>query len=67
MEIAFFVEKIMLELTICGGIAEQSTNPQTLVISNSCKPDTKNTLSLSVFGMQDLSRQTGPHYLNQSI
>eukprot|EP00972_Heterocapsa_arctica_P097049 14317491-Heterocapsa_arctica.AAC.1 len=46
-ETASFVERRMLELTICGGIAEHSTYPRTLVISNSCKSDTKSTTNLS--------------------
>eukprot|EP00972_Heterocapsa_arctica_P087663 12926261-Heterocapsa_arctica.AAC.1 len=67
METAAFVEKRLLELTICGGIAEHSTNPRPLVISNSRKSNTKSTTSQSAFGTQELSRQTGPHCLNQSI
>eukprot|EP00972_Heterocapsa_arctica_P016505 2436096-Heterocapsa_arctica.AAC.1 len=46
METASFVEKRTLELTICGGIAEHSTNPRILVISNLRKPDTKSTTNL---------------------
>eukprot|EP00972_Heterocapsa_arctica_P043952 6491346-Heterocapsa_arctica.AAC.1 len=47
METVSFVEKRMLELTISGGIAEHSTNPRILVVSNSCKSDTKSTTNLS--------------------
>eukprot|EP00972_Heterocapsa_arctica_P081185 11963466-Heterocapsa_arctica.AAC.1 len=53
MEIVYFVEKIMLGLTTCGGNAERSTDTQISVISNSCKSDTKSTTNLSGSGMQE--------------
>eukprot|EP00972_Heterocapsa_arctica_P058435 8620764-Heterocapsa_arctica.AAC.1 len=47
METVYFVDKQMPGLTICGGIAEHSTNPRMLAISSSCKSDTKSTTNLS--------------------
>eukprot|EP00972_Heterocapsa_arctica_P098527 14541454-Heterocapsa_arctica.AAC.1 len=46
METVSYVEIRMPELTICGGIAEHSTNSRTLDISSSCKSDTKSITNL---------------------
>eukprot|EP00972_Heterocapsa_arctica_P023073 3394869-Heterocapsa_arctica.AAC.1 len=46
MGTAAYVEKIMPELIICGGIAKHSTNPRTLDISSLCKSDTKSKTNL---------------------
>eukprot|EP00972_Heterocapsa_arctica_P045822 6763365-Heterocapsa_arctica.AAC.1 len=67
METVYFVEKRTYGLIICGGNAEHSTDTRTLVTSNPCRSDTKNTTSQSVFGMQELSRQIGPPCQIQSI
>eukprot|EP00972_Heterocapsa_arctica_P052410 7711712-Heterocapsa_arctica.AAC.1 len=67
METVSDVEKRMPELTICGGIAEHPTNLRTLNISSLCKSDTKIITNLNAFGMLELSRQTGPHYLSEHM
>eukprot|EP00972_Heterocapsa_arctica_P075335 11114248-Heterocapsa_arctica.AAC.1 len=51
METVYFAAKRTQGSTICGGNAERSTDTRILVISNSSKSDTKNTINLSVSGM----------------
>eukprot|EP00972_Heterocapsa_arctica_P056700 8369640-Heterocapsa_arctica.AAC.1 len=67
METVDCVEKRTPESIICGGNAEHSTNTMTSAISSLCRLDTKKKLCQSVFGIQGLSRKTGPHSHNQNI